>query len=398
MIIFSFPGCEGDIFDECIAWKCEEEEFCLGNGLRLYNSRRWINDRWAEKNVTEADGMIPDPLYPYNLAYYLSCYDIREHEGSVNPLDFDLMEVLSNRFSVDSVLCYPDKALKEEYSERLKNNELYSDEYVRIVLENWDKMIDRCNELKKEAKIELKAGETLADRIKEIIASGKSFEPDSRGYRNEAIQTWGKWIGEAKYICGLFVDTESSNGESVTYKYAIPDLYDFNTFKRWFDQIVDLSHLSGVKIRVTTLHNDIVPRGARLYVTQSRRVFEEVFLREIAKSDIVKKNDGARNKIEKFIEDQKRTRRYREDEVNESLKGAWAIKNYCKSNHCGNMGCMECVYSSSTDPEINPRCVIANTKGDMPKDWPIPMADYEDEMEELRVVFGFLDDPGNLPF
>ena len=311
MIIFGFPGCEGSIFDESIICKGEEEGFCLGDNLRLYNSRRWLNEKWNEKNVTEDDGMITDPFYPYNLANYLSYIDIRESEGLVNPLDFELMEVLTNRFSVGSVLCYPNKGLKEEYSERLKNNKRYSDEYVKLVIENWDKTIDRCKELKKEEKIELMTGETLADRINEIRSLGESIKPDSFGYRNEAEQNWKKWIDEAKYICGLFVDTESSNGESVTYKYAIPNIYDYNTFQRWFNRIADLSHISGVKIRVTTLHNDRVPRGARLHVTQSRYVFDEVFLREIAKSDIVKRSDEARKEIEGFIEDQERTRRYR---------------------------------------------------------------------------------------
>lgn len=401
MIVFCFPGCEGEIlFTRGVYEKCLED-VCIKNEYIRYMHMRWVNQSYCYSlmSETETEGYVVNPLYPYNIAYYLSEKDYdEEKEIIVCPLDFSVLDILKERFFVSFVLCYPEGALKSEYAERLKNSKAYSEKYVAELLVEWDSMINKCLKLDGIAKVELKAGETIVDRWRDIWRYTEVFDPDPMGWRLRAIQVYRSWLKEADGACGLLFDTESAvNGKQFTYKYVIPSLESFPSYASWFEPIWYICNRAGVKLRMSTIHNDIIPFGYNLYATNNRFVFLDALIKEIyTKKQTV---DGElAQEISRFVEEQNRTKHYQLEMDNEVLKGAWAIKNYCKSRDCVKNPCDKCVFVSLDNPTINPNCAMANTMGDKPKEWRLPSAEYEDVSEGLRTSLAFLDDPGDSPF
>ena len=79
------------------------------------------------------------------------------------------------RFRLPYILCYPDRALKEEYRQRYEDRG-NSEEFMNTFIDGWDGFIDSFEADTYGNHIVLQSGEHLKDRLKEIETFTKTEE------------------------------------------------------------------------------------------------------------------------------------------------------------------------------------------------------------------------------
>ena len=104
------------------------------------------------------------------------------------------------RFKIPYILCYPERALKEEYRQRFRERGNTA-EFERIFVDGWDDYIDMFEADEYGKHIKLSSGEFLLDRKSEIESFAKATECIQPLYTDDSVEDDIQRIFEETGVC-----------------------------------------------------------------------------------------------------------------------------------------------------------------------------------------------------
>ena len=104
------------------------------------------------------------------------------------------------RFRIPYIICYPERALKEEYRQRFRERGNTA-EFERIFVDGWDDYIDMFETDEYGKHIKLSSGEFLLDRKSEIESFAKATECIQPLYTDDSVEEDIQRIFEETGVC-----------------------------------------------------------------------------------------------------------------------------------------------------------------------------------------------------